>query len=72
MTETDKRQVKTIIHTLDNNKEYISIFRGDKIDINSSLNLPILSGNEVLANTPAIIQGTGKSIKIIQSIKNKS
>ncbi len=65
--ERDKRQIRIIIHTLDKNKEYISIFRGDKIDINSSLNLPILSGNEVLANTPAVISSANKSIKIIKA-----
>lgn len=66
MEDINQKQIKIIIHTLDNNKEYISIFRGNKIDISSSLSLPILSGNEVLANTPAIINAAGKSIKIIQ------
>lgn len=67
--DKSKRQIKTIIHTLDKNKEYLSIFRGDKINISSSLNLPILSGNEILATTPAIVTNPGKSIQIIQALK---
>lgn len=67
--EENNKQIKIIIHRLDKNKECISIFRGNKIEISSSLSLPILSGNETLANTPAIISAAGKSIKIIQAPK---
>jgi len=60
------KKMKIIINTSNKKHTEQSIFRANKLEIVSSLNLPILSGNEILANTPAIIQATGKTIAMIQ------
>jgi len=66
MIEGVKKSLKIAIHALDKHKDSLSIFRANQISISSSLNLPILSGNEILASTPATIKSTNKSIEIIQ------
>jgi len=42
-----------------------SIFRADQIEIESSLNMPIISGNEPVAHTPVKIQAIGKTIPVL-------
>lgn len=68
-----KRKMKIITAALTNNKKLEqSIFRANRLAITSSLNMPILSGNETIASTPATIQVINKTIPIIQSPQSKS
>jgi len=56
------------LHTLTESSTETSVLWANKLDISSSLNMPIISGNETLANTPAIIQAITKTIEVIQPI----
>lgn len=66
-----EKKMKIVINTSNKKHTEQSIFRTNKLEITSSLNLPILSGNEILANTPAIIQATGKTIAMIQPCRSE-
>lgn len=65
-----KKKIKLVINTATQNN-YLdkSIFRTNKLEITSSLNMPIVAGNETIANTPAVIQVTNKIISLIQPQK---
>ena len=65
-----KKRMKLVVNTTtQNNHSDKSIFRANKLEIASSLNMPIVSGNETIANTPTIIQATNKTIALIHPAK---
>lgn len=66
-----KKKMKIRIDTADDKPSVPSIFRANRLSITSSLNMPIISGNETIANTPITITAVGKTIPVIQPINSK-
>ena len=66
-----QKKIKLVINTATQNNQQSnkSIFRANKLEITSSLNMPIVAGNETIASTPAVIQTTNKTIPLIQPVK---
>ena len=70
LEDSIKKKIKVVVNTAVKNKQIDqSIFRANTIEIISSLNMPIVAGNETIANTPAVIQATHKTIALIQPVK---
>ena len=68
LVDEGKKKMQIQLHTLTESSTETSVLWANKLDISSSLNMPIISGNETLANTPAIIQAITKTIEVIQPI----
>lgn len=72
LDDTHKKKLTITVHNLVDKKPTISTFRANRCEISSSLNMPILSGNETVANTPATIQAISKTISIMQPVNKSS
>jgi len=59
------KKMKIHLVTLSDNRPQNSIFRANQIDITSSLNMPIVCGNETVANTPIKVQGVSKTLPVL-------
>lgn len=59
------KKMKIHLTTLSNKKPQDSIFRADQLNIVSSLNMPIICGNETVANTPVKIYGVSKTLPVL-------
>lgn len=59
------KKMKIHLTTLSDKQLQDSIFRANQLNITSSLNMPILCGNETVANTPIKIQGVGKTLPVL-------
>jgi len=59
------KKMKVHLTTLSNKQPQDSILRANQINIESSLNMPILCGNEVVASTPAKIQAVSKTLSVL-------
>lgn len=59
------KKMKIHLTTLSDKKSQDSIFRANQLNIESSLNMPILCGNETVAHTPIKIQGVGKTLPVL-------
>jgi len=68
LADEGKKKMRLKLQTLTESGMADSILWANKLEINSSLNMPIISGNETLANTPALIQAVTKTIEVIQPI----
>lgn len=66
LDDKHKKKLTITVHNLVDRKTVISTFRANRCEISSSLNMPILSGNETVASTPATIQAISKTIAIMQ------
>jgi len=66
LDDTHKKKLTITTHTIIDKKPIESIFRANRCEISSSLNMPILSGNETVASTPATIQAISKTIAVMQ------
>ncbi|MBU1082963.1 hypothetical protein KKE14_00770 [Patescibacteria group bacterium] len=66
LDDENKKKLTITLHNIVDKKPVISIFRANRCEVNSSLNMPILSGNETIANTPTTIQAINKTIAIMQ------
>ncbi|OGB74416.1 hypothetical protein A2V68_01760 [candidate division Kazan bacterium RBG_13_50_9] len=66
-----KRKMTIAIQTISGKKPIVSIFRANRCEIEGSLNMPILSGNETIANTPATIVAVSKTIPVVCPITTK-
>lgn len=66
LTDDGKKRMRIQLHTLADQGVATSVFWANRLEINSSLNMPIISGNETLANTPANIQAIMKTISVFQ------
>jgi len=65
LVDDGQKQIKLTIHTPHGKGLEKSIFHATTVSIASSLNMPILSGNETIANTPAKIQVIGQTIQFM-------
>lgn len=59
------KKMKIHLTTLSDRVPQDSIFRANQLNIESSLNMPILCGNEVVASTPTKIQAVGKTLPVL-------
>jgi len=66
LDDNNKKKLTITIHNLVDKKPVVSTFKANRCEISSSLNMPILSGNETVANTPATIQAISKTISVMQ------
>ncbi|OGB75148.1 hypothetical protein A2810_03240 [candidate division Kazan bacterium RIFCSPHIGHO2_01_FULL_49_10] len=66
LIDEGKKKMRIQLHTLTETGAEVSVLWANRLEINSSLNMPIVSGNETLANTPATIQAVTKTIEVIQ------
>lgn len=66
LVDEGAKKMQIQLHTLTESGTETSILWANRLEINSSLNMPIISGNETLANTPAIIQAVTKTIEVFQ------
>jgi diacylglycerol kinase family enzyme len=64
------KKMKIHLNTYSEKSPEESIFRADQIEVESSLNMPIISGNDTVAHTPAKIQAIGKTITVLASSKS--
>lgn len=64
------KKMKIHLNTYSEKKPEESIFRASQIEVESSLNMPIISGNDTVAHTPAKIQAIGKTIPVLASVKS--
>lgn len=71
LDDTRKKKLTIKIINLINKKPVISVFRANRCEISSSLNMPILCGNETMANTPATISAISKTVAMMQPKANK-
>ncbi|MFA5270341.1 MAG: diacylglycerol kinase family protein [Patescibacteria group bacterium] len=66
LVDEGKKKMRIQLHTLTETGTEASVLWANKLEVTSSLNMPIVSGNETLANTPATIQAVTKTIEVIQ------
>jgi len=59
------KKMKIHLTTLSDQKTQDSIFRANQLNISSSLNMPVICGNETVANTPIKIQGVSKTLPVL-------
>ena len=59
------KRMKIHLTTLSDQTTQDSIFRANQLNIASSLNMPVMCGNETVANTPIKIQGVGKTLPVL-------
>lgn len=71
LDDKHKKKLTITVHNLIDKKPVLSTFRANRCEISSSLNMPILSGNEMVASTPTTIQAISKTIAMMQ-LQNKS
>ena len=68
LVDEGRKKMRIHLHTLTETGAEASVLWANKLEVTSSLNMPIVSGNETLANTPATIQAVTKTIEVIQPI----
>ncbi|MBN2585289.1 hypothetical protein JXA59_01400 [Patescibacteria group bacterium] len=66
LVEEGKKKMLIRFYTVAETGTEMSVLWANKLEVESSLNMPIVSGNETLANTPATIQAITKTIEVIQ------
>ena len=59
------KKMKIHLTTLQNKQPQDSIFRADQLNIASSLNMPVICGNETVANTPVKVFGVSKTLPVL-------
>lgn len=64
------KKMKIHLNTYNEKNPEESIFRANQIEVESSLNMPIISGNDTVAHTPAKIQAIGKTIPVLATPKS--
>ncbi|MFH0912521.1 MAG: diacylglycerol kinase family protein [Patescibacteria group bacterium] len=64
------KKMKIYLNTCNEKSPEKSIFRANHIEIESSLNMPIISGNDTVAHTPVKIHAIGKTITVLTSSKS--
>jgi diacylglycerol kinase family enzyme len=68
LMDEGKKKMRIQLHTLTESGTEASVLWANKLEISSSLNMPIISGNETLANTPATIQAVTKTIEVLHPV----
>ncbi|MEA1909475.1 MAG: diacylglycerol kinase family protein [Patescibacteria group bacterium] len=64
-----KMRIKTT--TISSKSPITSIFHANKININSSLSMPVIAGNDVVAKTPVEIEAISQTLPILSPITKK-
>lgn len=62
------KKIKIHLFTLSDKQPQDSIFHANQIDIESSLNMPVLCGNDTVANTPISIRAINQTLPVLAPV----